>query len=169
MTVFGYFISPITAVGIITVGYNPVLYTTTEDQGFVVLNITVIDPPFGGTPRPFTLVVNTHDDTTSTFFLAHKNVIMTKNTGADTHDYGTVAGEIVQFNVGDTYQMHTVMINDDTDCEDMPNEEFYSYIALNSRVLPINVINSQSTVTIDDSEEAECSELMCIIITAALH
>ena len=75
----------------------------------------------------------------------------------------------MQFNVGDTYQMHTVMINDDTDCEDMPNEEFYSYIALNSRVLPINVINSQSTVTIDDSEEAECSELMCIIITAALH
>ena len=81
MAVFGYFISPITVVGIITVGYNPVLYTTTEDQGFVVLNITVIDPPFGSTPRPFTLVVNTHDDIASTFFLAHKNVIMTKIQG----------------------------------------------------------------------------------------
>ena len=65
----------------------------------------------------------------------------------------------MQFNVGDTYQIHTFVINDDTDCEDMPNEKFYSNIALNSRVLPINVINSQSTVTIDDSEEAECSEL----------
>ena len=66
----------------------------------------------------------------------------------------------MQFNFGDTYQMHTVMINDDTDCEDMPNEEFYSNIALNSRVLPINVITSQSRVTIDDSGEAECSELL---------
>ena len=74
--VFSYFISPITTVGIITVGYNPVLYTATEDQGFFVLNITVIDPPFGGTPRPFT-----HDDTASTFLFAHENVIMTKIQG----------------------------------------------------------------------------------------
>ena len=60
-------LSPFTAIGNMTVGYNPVLYTATEDQGFVVLNITVIDPPFGGTPRPFTLVVNTHDGTASIF------------------------------------------------------------------------------------------------------
>ena len=55
----------------ITVGYNPVLYTTTEEQGFVVLNITIFDPPAGGTPRPFTLVVNTQDGTASMFSPVH--------------------------------------------------------------------------------------------------
>ena len=65
----------------------------------------------------------------------------------------------MQFNVGDTFQTHTIMINDDMDCEDMPNEEFFSNIALNSGVQPINVINPQATVTIDDSGEDECSEL----------
>ena len=70
-----------------------------------------------------------------------------------------VNGQIVQFNVGDTFQTHTIIINNDMDCEDMPNEEFFSNIALNSGVQPINVINPQATVTIDDSGEAECSEL----------
>ena len=51
----------------ITVGYNPIFYTTTEGQGMVVLNITIFDPPIGGTPRPFTLVVNTEDGTASKF------------------------------------------------------------------------------------------------------
>ena len=51
----------------ITVGYNPVFYTTTEGQGSVVLNITIFDPPAGGTTRPFTLVVNTQDGTASMF------------------------------------------------------------------------------------------------------
>ena len=48
-------------------GYNPVFYTTTEGQGSVVLNITIFDPPAGGTTRPFTLVVNTQDGTASMF------------------------------------------------------------------------------------------------------
>ena len=55
----------------IKVGYNPVFYTTTEGQGFVVLNITIFDPPAGGTPRPFTLVINTQDDTASMFSKLH--------------------------------------------------------------------------------------------------
>ena len=70
-----------------------------------------------------------------------------------------VNGEIVQFNVGDTFQTHRIIINNDMNCEDMPNEEFFSNIALNSGIQPINVINPQATVTIDDSGEAECSEL----------
>ena len=51
----------------ITVGYNPVFYTTTEGQGFVMLNITIFDPPTGGNPQPFTLVVNTQDGIASMF------------------------------------------------------------------------------------------------------
>ena len=82
--------------------------------------------------------------------------------GPPDNDYVAVSGEIVQFNVGDTFQTHTIIINNDMNCEDMPNEELFSNIALDSGVQPINVINPQATVTIDDSGEAECSELCCV-------
>ena len=74
------------------------------------------------------------------------------------NDYQAVSGEIVQFNVGDTYRTHTIIINDDDECENNPNEFFFSNIALNSGVQPIHVINPQATVTIDDSRESECRE-----------
>ena len=65
------FLSSLTTAVPITVGYNPVFYTTTEGQGSVVLNITIFDPPTWGTPRPFTLVVNTQDGTASMFSPVH--------------------------------------------------------------------------------------------------
>ena len=82
--------------------------------------------------------------------------------GAPHSDYNSVSGEIVQFNVGDTYQTHTIIINDDIDCEDDSNENFFSVIALNDGVQPINVINPRATVTIDDSEEVECSKYILL-------
>ena len=63
----------------------------------------------------------------------------------------------MQFNVGDIFQTHTITINNDMDCEDRPNEEFFSNIAIDSGVQPINVMNTNATVIIDDSGEAECS------------
>ena len=78
--------------------------------------------------------------------------------GAPDNDYEAVSGEIVQFNVGDTYRIHTIIINDDDECENDPNEFFFSNIALNHGVQPIHVINPQATVTIEDSREAECRE-----------
>ena len=84
--------------------------------------------------------------------------------GPPDNDYVAVSGEIVQFNVGDTFQTHTIIINNDMDCEDMPNEEFFSNIALYSGVQPINVINTNAIVTINDSGEAECSELWCVLM-----
>ena len=48
----------------ITVGYDPDTYVTTESDGSVTLTIRVFSHP-GGAPRPFTLVVNTEDDTAS--------------------------------------------------------------------------------------------------------
>ena len=148
----------------ITVGYNPILYTTSQGQGAVVLNITVFDPLTRGSPRPFTLVVNTEDGTASKFLPTQQtcwhytHVQCNTVASAPDNDYEAVSGEIVQFNVGDTYRIHTIIINDDDECENDPNEFFFSNIALNSGVQPIHVINPQATVTIDDSREAECRE-----------
>ena len=47
----------------ISVGYDPTMYVTTEGQGMVDLRIVIFDPPAGGTPRPFTLLVSTMDGT----------------------------------------------------------------------------------------------------------
>ena len=48
----------------IEVGYDPVSYVTTETAGFVDLIIRVFSHP-GGTPRPFSLAINTEDGTAS--------------------------------------------------------------------------------------------------------
>ena len=69
-----------------------------------------------------------------------------------------MSGEIVQFNVGDTYT-----INDDIDFEDHSNENFFSVIALNDGVQPIN------TITIDDSEEVECSKYILLNSKESLY
>ena len=48
----------------ISVGYDPVSYVTTETAGFVDLTIRVFSHP-GGSPRPFSLAINTEDSTAS--------------------------------------------------------------------------------------------------------
>ena len=48
----------------IEVGYDPVSYVTTESIGFVDLTIRVFSHP-GGSPRPFSLAINTEDGTAS--------------------------------------------------------------------------------------------------------
>ena len=63
----------------ITVGYNPVFYTTNEEQGYVVLNITIFDPPAGGSPRLFTLTVNTQDGTASMLSSDYDSIKHTNN------------------------------------------------------------------------------------------
>ncbi|CAI8013544.1 hypothetical protein GBAR_LOCUS8570 [Geodia barretti] len=124
----------------INVGYDPISYVASEGQGSVELTIVIFDPPVGGAPRPFTLVINTQDGTAS----------------ALDNDYNAVSGEIVQFNVGDTFQTHRIIINHDMMCENDPNEFFFSNIALDSGVQPIFVIQPQATVTINDDAEPEC-------------
>ena len=71
-------------------------------------------------------------------------------------DYDAVNGEIVQFAMGDTFQTHTIIINDDNVCENEPNEFFFSNISLGTGVQPIFVIQPQANVTIDDAAEPEC-------------
>ena len=48
----------------IEVGYDPVSYVTTETAGFVDLTIRVFSHP-GGSPRPFSLAINTQDGSAS--------------------------------------------------------------------------------------------------------
>ena len=79
--------------------------------------------------------------------------------GAPDNDYNAVSNEVVQFNVGDTSRTHTIMINNDTICEDEPNEMFFSNIALGIGRQPIFVIQPQANVTIDDSAEPECCKI----------
>ena len=78
------------------------------------------------------------------------------NTAVADGDYVPVAGEIVQFNTGDITRTHTIIINDDIVCENNPNENFFSNIALDSGIPDITVTVPRATVTIDDSGEDEC-------------
>ena len=69
-----------------------------------------------------------------------------------------MAGEIVQFNAGDMTRTHTIIINDDNICEENPNENFFSNIALDSGIPDITVTVPRAMVTIDDSGEVECGK-----------
>ena len=66
--------------------------------------------------------------------------------------------QIILFEAGNVTQSHRVQINDDNICEDQPNENFFSNIALNSGIPDIFVTEPRATVTIDDTGEDECSK-----------
>ena len=67
--------------------------------------------------------------------------------------------QIIWFNTGDATQTHRIIINDDNiACEDNPNENMFSNIALDSDIPDISVTVSQAVVTIDDSLEGDCCE-----------
>ena len=51
--------------GDIFVGYEPIMYTTNEDNNTVTLTIKLFSPSTA--PRPFNLTVSTRDDTAGNF------------------------------------------------------------------------------------------------------
>ena len=73
-----------------------------------------------------------------------------------------MSGQVIQFNAGDITQMHTILINDDANCENNPNENFFSNITLNSSVPDILVTVPRATVTIDVTAEPECGKLKMV-------
>ena len=75
-------------------------------------------------------------------------------------DYVPVTGDIIQFSRGDVTQTYTITINDDDECEDEPNESFFSNIALDGGI-DINITIDQAVITINDTAEPECGK--CII------
>ena len=72
-------------------------------------------------------------------------------------DYGAMTNEIT-FTTGQVRATHTITINQDDICEDSPNENFFSNIALTSGQPQIYVTRPRVRVIIDDSEEPECSK-----------
>ena len=69
-----------------------------------------------------------------------------------------ITSKIIQFNTGDVIHTHRIIINDDSECEDDPNENLFSNIALESGIPDISVTVPQATITIDDSLQRDCSE-----------
>ena len=53
---------------------------------------------------------------------------------------------------------HTIIINDDNECEKDPNEILLSNIALDSGIPDITVTVPRAMVTIDDIAEPECGK-----------
>ena len=70
-----------------------------------------------------------------------------------------MAGEIVQFNTGDVTKNHTIIINDDNECEKDPNENIFSNIALDSDIPDITVTVPRAMVTINDTAEPEYGKI----------
>ena len=71
------------------------------------------------------------------------------------------------FETGDITKTHRIQINDDNICEDQPNENFFSNIALESGIPDIFVTEPQATVTIDDSGEEECSKYHSLYLSSS--
>ena len=74
-------------------------------------------------------------------------------------------GEIVQFDEGDVTQTHTIVIDNDFECDNNTNKSFFSRIALESGIPVINVAVSQATVFIDEVECGKhpvCSCVLCL-------
>ena len=62
---------------------------------------------------------------------------------------------MVQFNEGETQKTHTIIINDNVVCGE---QKFFSNIEISTGVEPIHVVKPQATITINDSNEEDCSE-----------
>ena len=73
-------------------------------------------------------------------------------------DYGGVNAQMIQFNTGDVSKTHTISIINDSLCETDPNEFFFSNIILFSGVPPIEIIEPQARVIINDTLEPECGK-----------
>ena len=70
-----------------------------------------------------------------------------------------MAGEIVQFNTGDVTKNHTIIINDDNECEKDPNENLFSNTSLDSGIPDITVTVPRAMVTINDTAQPECGKI----------
>ena len=61
---------------------------------------------------------------------------------------------------GDTTQTHTILIEDDDECENYPTGWFLSSLAVVSGVPDISVSMAQANITIDNNEEFECGKCL---------
>ena len=78
-----------------------------------------------------------------------------------------MTNEIITFTTGQVRATHTIIISQDDICEDSPNENFF--IALNSDLPMINLIDRRTQIIIDDSAESECSKCTYYYIYIVMH
>ena len=86
-------------------------------------------------------------------------IILLSNAGVVDNDYVSVSGQVIQFSAGDVIKFHTILVNDDIECEKDPNENLFSNIAVHSGIPDISVTVPRATVTTDDTDEPECGKL----------
>ena len=72
------------------------------------------------------------------------------------------------FEAGAVTRTHRIIINNDTECEILPeNENFFSNIALESGIPDIFVTEPRARVTIDDTGEDECSKCHSLYLSSS--
>lgn len=72
-----------------------------------------------------------------------------------------MSGQLLQFNQGDESSCYTITINQDQICENLPNEVFFSIMALSDGTQSVTVVRERATVVIGDSLESECGTYLC--------
>ena len=80
-----------------------------------------------------------------------------------------MSGQVIQFSAGDITKFHTILINDDIECEKDPNENLFSNIAVRSGIPDISITVPRAHVTIDDTAEHECGKLNSPYNFAIIH
>ena len=85
---------------------------------------------------------------------------MTTPISGTTLDFEPVVGIVLRFEVGESRICHNITIVNDDECEE-PAEFFFSNLTLGAvGDPPISLTNTPARITIDDTDEPECSELM---------
>ena len=123
----------------ITVSYVPLANEVAEDAGSIDLRISVTSHPMTGTPRAFSIVLNTADGTAT----------------AVDNDYVRVNGQLISFGVGDISKFHTIIINDDSVAES--DETFTSTLSIDFGPAVIDTstnFGATATITITNDDTA---------------
>ena len=74
-------------------------------------------------------------------------------------DYVNTSGSVV-FKRGDAIKTHTIVIQDDDECELTQPEGFVSAITTVGSIFNIRIAVSHALIVLDDSEEFECGKCL---------
>ena len=144
------------------IGYERTVYTTPEGNRTVELCARVFSPACGS-PRDIEISATTQNGTAGTI---HQSLICLYCTTTTSYssfhteagsDFVAFNGTLLMFPRGTERVCHTVTINQDDDCEVLPeNESFFSDLSLVSSVGEIIIQLPTAEVIIEDREEPEC-------------
>ena len=161
-------------IGVIFVGYEFTIYTTSEDVRQVQVCAVLMAPGPATAPRDFVLSSTTENGTasmsngTSCMLVWSVQLPFVYIAGYDcnTAMYLSLVQGIdfvgqstnLMFALGDSESCHTVNILQDNVCEHPNSEDFFANLVYVSGIENINIVRGRTRVLIDDSNESECSE-----------